>query len=159
MDVFTTLRWIVRSDQKRKVQLVQRSDGTFGFQEWQFFQEESSWGTTKIGAGSRCATLEDAIREAKGRTDWLASELPGMNWYQLGWTTLPGLRGLSVSEFRAVPTSTPDNEKGVAIELGDQANCESFLRMIEAEFATKRFTNAADAFDSVKAFAIERASH
>ena len=79
--------------------------------------------------------------------------------YQLGWTTLPGLRGLSVSEFRAIPTSAPDNEKGVAINLGDQSECESFLRMIEAAFATKRFTNAADAFDTVKAFAIGRASH
>ena len=79
--------------------------------------------------------------------------------YQLGWTTLPGLRGLSVSEFRAVPTSTPDNEKGVALELGDPSECDLFLRAIEAEFATKRFTNAADAFDTVKAFAIERANH
>jgi hypothetical protein len=79
--------------------------------------------------------------------------------YQLGWTTLPGLRGLSVSEFCAVPTSTPDNEKGVAINLGDQSECDSFLRLIEAEFATRRFTNAADAFDTVKAFAFERASH
>ena len=79
--------------------------------------------------------------------------------YQLGWTTLPGLRGLSASEFRAIPTSTPDNENGVAINLGDQAECESFLRLIEAEFATRRFTNAADAFDTVKAFALERASH
>jgi hypothetical protein len=79
--------------------------------------------------------------------------------YQLGWTTLPGLRGLSVSEFRAVPTSTPDNVKGVAISFSDQAECDSFLRLIEAEFATRRFTNAADAFDTVKAFALERASH
>ena len=77
--------------------------------------------------------------------------------YQLGWTTLPGLRGLSVSEFRAVPTSAPDNEKGVAINLRGQAECDSFLRLIEAEFAARRFTNAADAFDTVKAFALERA--
>jgi len=79
--------------------------------------------------------------------------------YQLGWTTLPGLRGLSVSEFRVVPTSTPDNERGVAINLGDQSECESFLRMIEAAFASRHFTNAADAFDTVKAFALERANH
>jgi hypothetical protein len=77
--------------------------------------------------------------------------------YQLGWTTLPGLRGLSVSEFRAVPTSTPDNEKGVAIEFGGQSDCDSFLRVIEAEFRTRRFTNTADAFDTVKAFALNRA--
>ena len=79
--------------------------------------------------------------------------------YQLGWTTLPGLRGLSVSEFRATLTTAPDNEKGVAIRFNDQAECDRFLRLIEAEFATKRFTNAADAFDTVKAFALERASH
>jgi hypothetical protein len=77
--------------------------------------------------------------------------------YQLGWTTLPGLRGLSVSEFRAAPTSTPDNEKGVVVSFSDQAKCDSFLRLIEAEFAPRRFTNAADAFDTVKAFALERA--
>jgi len=78
--------------------------------------------------------------------------------YQLGWTTLPGLRGLSVSEFRAVPTSAPDNEKGVAIDFNGQSECDSFLRLIEAEFAAKRFTNAADAFDTVKSFALDRAA-
>ena len=57
-----------------------------------------------------------------------------------------------MNEFRAVPTSTPDNEKGVALELEDQSECDLFLRAIEAEFATKRFTNAADAFDTVKAW-------
>jgi hypothetical protein len=75
--------------------------------------------------------------------------------YQLGWTTLPGLRGLRVSEFRATPTSTPDNEKGVATDFADEAARDSFLRRIEAEFASRRFTNAADAFDTVKAFAME----
>ena len=78
--------------------------------------------------------------------------------YQLGWTTLPGLRGLSVSEFRATPAATPDNEKGVALNFVDEAERDSFLRLIEAEFATRRFTNAADAFDSVKAYVLERAS-
>jgi hypothetical protein len=76
--------------------------------------------------------------------------------YQLGWTTLPGLRGLSVSEFRAFPTSTPDNEKGVAVSFLDQAECDAFVRLIEAEFMPRRFTNSADAFDTVKAFALER---
>jgi hypothetical protein len=78
--------------------------------------------------------------------------------YQIGWSTLPGLRGLSVSEFRATPTATPDNEKGVAIGFADDAERDSFLRLIEAEFAMRRFTNAADAFDSVKAYVLERAS-
>jgi hypothetical protein len=72
--------------------------------------------------------------------------------WQLGWTTLPGLRGLSVSEFRAAPTSAPDNVRGVAIEFANEAERDAFLQRIEAEFASRRFTNAADAFDTVKAF-------
>jgi len=78
--------------------------------------------------------------------------------YQLGWTTLPGLRGLSVSEFRAVPTDAPDNERGVAMEFASDGERGKFLKEAEAEFATRRFTNAADAFDSVKAWILERAS-
>ena len=78
--------------------------------------------------------------------------------YQLGWTTLPGLRGLSVSEFRATPTDAPDNERGVAVEFASEAERDAFLREIETAFAARRFTNGADAFDTVKAYAVERAN-
>jgi hypothetical protein len=78
--------------------------------------------------------------------------------YQLGWTTLPGLRGLSVSEFRATLTATPDNERGVAIEFANETDREAFLKQMEAEFAPRRFTNAADAFDTVKAYVLDHAS-
>jgi hypothetical protein len=78
--------------------------------------------------------------------------------YQLGWATLPGLRGLSCSEFRVVPTTTPDNEHGVAIEFASEADRGAFLRRIEEHFAAKRFTNAADAFDTVKAYTLEYAA-
>ena len=37
--------------------------------------------------------------------------------YQLGWTTLPGLRGLSCSEFRACPTESPDNQAGSVVNV------------------------------------------
>ena len=77
--------------------------------------------------------------------------------YQIGWTTLPGLRGLNVSEFRAAATDAPDNERGVAVEFADEAGRDTFLKAAEAEFAARRFTNAADAFDSVKAWILERA--
>ncbi len=77
--------------------------------------------------------------------------------YQLGWTTLPGLRGLSVSEFRATPTSAPDNERGVAIEFASEAERDTLLTRLEEHFGPRRFTNAADAFDSVKAFVLEYA--
>jgi hypothetical protein len=78
--------------------------------------------------------------------------------YQLGWTTLPGLRGLSVSEFRATPTNAPDNERGAAIEFATDAERDNFVKQLEEHFAPRRFTNAADAFDSVKAYAMEYAA-
>ena len=93
---------------------------------------------------------------------WVRSERLGKRdarvMYQLGWTTLPGLRGLSVSEFRATPTAVPDNEKGVALEFADEGDRDSFLQQLETEFAPRRFTNAADAFDTVKAYVLERAA-
>ena len=75
--------------------------------------------------------------------------------YQLGWTTLPGLRGLSVSEFRATPTDVPDREKGVAVSFNTAADRDAFLEHLEKFFAPRRFTNAADAFDSVKAYVLD----
>jgi len=79
-------------------------------------------------------------------------------YYQLGWTTLPGLRGLSVSEFRATPTTAPDNDKGVALEFPTEAQRDSFLRRLETDFGPRRFMNVADAFDTVKAYAMEHAA-
>jgi hypothetical protein len=78
--------------------------------------------------------------------------------YQLGWATLPGLRGLSCSAFRATPTAAPDNERGVAIEFGSEAERDALLRQLEEYFAARRFTNSADAFDTVKAYVIEHAA-
>jgi hypothetical protein len=76
--------------------------------------------------------------------------------YQLGWTTLPGLRGLICSEFRAMPAETPDAERGVVVEFSTDAEKDAFLSRMEACFATRRFTNAADAFDTVKAYVLEQ---
>jgi len=69
---------------------------------------------------------------------------------------LPGLRGLSCSEFRATPTSAPDNERGVAVEFASEAERDAFVQQLEAQFAARHFTNAADAFDTVKAFVLEQ---
>jgi len=77
---------------------------------------------------------------------------------QLGWTTLPGLRGLSVSEFRATPTNAPNNEAGVAIEFASDVERDSFLKQLEEHFAARRFTNSADAFDTVKSYVLEFAA-
>jgi hypothetical protein len=74
--------------------------------------------------------------------------------YQLGWATLPGLRGLSCNDFRATPTDAPDNQGGVAVDIASDAARDNLLRQLEAHFAAKRFTNAADAFDTVKAYVL-----
>jgi hypothetical protein len=76
--------------------------------------------------------------------------------YQISWQTLPGLRGISCSEFRATPTSTPDYEGGVAVELAGETASETLVEQLEAHFEYRRFTNAADAFDVVRAYIIER---
>jgi hypothetical protein len=75
--------------------------------------------------------------------------------YQVSWTTLPGLRGLSCSEFRATPTASPDDDRGVAVEFASEADRDAFVQQLEAHFAARRFTNAADAFDTVKAYIAE----
>jgi hypothetical protein len=78
--------------------------------------------------------------------------------YQLGWSTLPGLRGLACSDFRAMPTVAPDNERGVAVEIATEERRDMLLQQLENYFGAKRFTNAADAFDSVKAFVLDHAA-
>jgi hypothetical protein len=70
--------------------------------------------------------------------------------YQLSWTTLPGLRGLSCSEFRATPTAAPDMERGVAVDCASEAERDAFLGDLEAHFGPQRFLNTAAAFDAVK---------
>ena len=71
---------------------------------------------------------------------------------------MPGLRGLSCSDFRATPTETPDNHGGVAIDFASQTERDDFLLRMEEYFVVKRFMNAADAFDTVKAYALEQTS-
>ena len=78
--------------------------------------------------------------------------------WQLGWTTLPGLRGLSVSEFRATPTNAPDTARGVGIEFRNEVERDDFLKQLVEHFGQRRFTNAAEAFDSVKAYVLEYAA-
>ena len=47
---------------------------------------------------------------------------------------------------------------GVAIDFASQTERDDFLRRMEEYFAAKRFMNAADAFDTVKAYALEQTS-
>ena len=76
--------------------------------------------------------------------------------YQLSWATLPGLRGMACSGFRATETAAPDHERGVAAEFGSAGEREAFLADLEEHFATQRFSNNAAAFESVKTYILER---
>ncbi len=78
--------------------------------------------------------------------------------FQLSWTTLPGLRGLACSEFQAIPTTSPDNERGVAVQCVSDAERDAFLAQLEAHFGPQRFLNAAAAYDAVRDFAISLAA-
>jgi len=76
----------------------------------------------------------------------------------LSWKILPGLRGMSCSEFSATVTSSPNNEQGVAFECPTEAERDSLLRELEAHFAPQRFSNNATAFETVKTYVMERAT-
>jgi hypothetical protein len=76
--------------------------------------------------------------------------------YQLVWKILPGLRGMSCSDFRATPTHTPNNEQGVAFECATQADCEALLNELESHFGPQRFSNNATAFETVKTYVLEK---
>jgi hypothetical protein len=76
--------------------------------------------------------------------------------FQLNWETLPGLRGISCSDFKASPTSAPDMERGVAFECASEAECAAFLARLESHFAPIRFSNDASAFEAVKSYVLEQ---
>ncbi len=76
--------------------------------------------------------------------------------YQLVWKILPGLRGMSCSDFRATPTDAPNNEQGVAFESATPAECEALLNELESHFGPQRFSNNATAFETVKTYVLEQ---
>jgi hypothetical protein len=78
--------------------------------------------------------------------------------YQLSWTTLPGLRGLSCTEFRAGLPEALDNVRGVVVDCASEAERDALLAELEAHFSPQRFMNTAAAFDAVKDFAISLAA-
>ncbi len=69
---------------------------------------------------------------------------------------MPGLRGMSCSDFRATPTETPNNEQGVAFESATQAECNALLIELETHFGPQRFSTNATAFETVKTYVLEK---
>ena len=83
--------------------------------------------------------------------------------YQLSWKILPWLRGMSCSDFRAVPIppgAELDDAAGrhagaVIFEASSDAERDTFLRQLEEHFAPQRFSNNAAAFEAVKSYVVE----
>jgi hypothetical protein len=83
--------------------------------------------------------------------------MTGEMFYQISWTTLPGLRGLACSDFRATETSAPDQVRGVAVECVSETERDALLAQLEAHFGPQRFLNTSAAFDGVKDYVAQRA--
>jgi hypothetical protein len=64
----------LNSDGTRKVEVFQRHDSTFGFEELKFGQEEQAWFPVGKYSIAIVDSLEHAIKEAKGRVAWLSHE-------------------------------------------------------------------------------------
>jgi hypothetical protein len=76
--------------------------------------------------------------------------------YQLTWKILPGLRGLSCSDFRATLTAAPNSEQGVAIDCANEHDRDALLLELESHFGPQRFSNNASAFETVKSYVLEK---
>lgn len=66
------------------VEVFRRDDGTFGFSEWRFWRDELLWSPRGGLSEAVLDSLETALREAKGRVEWLAAE-KRPRVYTLSW--------------------------------------------------------------------------
>ena len=64
----------LKADETRKVEVFQRADNTFGFEELAFGQEENAWFPAGKYSIAIIDSLEGAIKEAKQRVAWLSHE-------------------------------------------------------------------------------------
>ncbi len=63
------------SDGKRKVEIVKRENGTFGFRDLEFGVDEGLWFPGGKYSTGFFSSEEDALKEAKGRVGWLLREI------------------------------------------------------------------------------------
>jgi putative transposase len=115
-------------------------------------------GPANVAAEAATHNPAHETEPASGQPQAVENEVRKSAIYQVSWLTLPGLRGLACSAFHATETAMPDNERGVALEFGNQQECDAFLAEVEAHFATQRFSNNAGAFEAVKTYILERAA-
>jgi hypothetical protein len=74
--VKTIIKELMASDGTRKVQIFQRSDGSFGFESLRFSDDPLEMCWIVQGRYSECfaRSAEAAEHEARGRVDWLLLE-------------------------------------------------------------------------------------
>jgi hypothetical protein len=63
---------LLKSDGMRKVEIFQRDDKTFGFEELEFGIEENAWYEVGRYSIAIIDSLDNPIKEAQGRVRWLA---------------------------------------------------------------------------------------
>ena len=68
----TIKKTFVKSDATRRVNIFQREDKTFGFEELEFESKENSWYPVGRYSLAIIDSFENAIREARSRVRWLA---------------------------------------------------------------------------------------
>jgi len=69
----------MKSDGTRKVEIFQRENKTFGFEELEFGSEENSWYPVGEYSLAIIDSLDNAIREAEGRVSWLRNHSPELD--------------------------------------------------------------------------------
>ncbi len=69
----------IKSDGTRKVEVFQRENKTFGFEELEFGSEENAWYPVGEYSLAIIASLDNAIREAEGRVSWLRNDSPELD--------------------------------------------------------------------------------
>lgn len=66
-----TVETIVHADGMRRVEIFQRRDGSFGFEELRLIEPERAWVASGCYTNSFCASAEVALRETRARVSWL----------------------------------------------------------------------------------------
>jgi hypothetical protein len=71
----SVVRTLLRADGHRKVEVYQRPDGTYGFEELCFGEEEQAWFPCVRHSVCFADTVDRAVEEAEGRVSWLRDNL------------------------------------------------------------------------------------
>jgi hypothetical protein len=58
----------------RRVEIFQRPNGTFGFDEWKYWPDEDAWCPSGRHSYAVIDTLERAEAEVRGRIEWLRAQ-------------------------------------------------------------------------------------